>query len=136
MAGRSKLVRENFQVPPSAEPAPEGKARPAVRARKTAASRAEKTPKLSKPRKAAAKEGKPSLTTPQRKVAAKVATKAAEKPRPARPAKDRGFEEKGKRGRPKAGARVSTTRAKTRSGTATAKPRVQQKNPSRSKAAR
>lgn len=132
MAGRSKLVREKFEVPPPTEPKPAGKPRPTVRARKAAAAGAEKTPKLSKPRKAAVKEGKSALTRPQRKVAAKVASKAQEKPKPARPAKDRGFEEKGKRGRPKAGARVSTTRAKTRSGTAKTKPRVQQKTPSRS----
>jgi hypothetical protein len=129
MAGRSKLVRENFQVPPPAEPPKAGKARPAVRARKAAAAQAEKTPKLSKPRRAAAKEGKAALTTGQRKAAA-----SEKKAAPPRPAKDRGFEEKGKRGRPKA-ARVSTTRAKTRSGTARTKPRVQQKVPSRSGAA-
>ncbi len=131
MAGRSKLVRENFQVPPPAEPPEKKKPRPTTRARKTAAARAEKTPKASKPRKTAARAGKSAeatLTAGQRKAAASA--KAATK-RPARPLADKGFEEKGKRGRPKAAARVSTTRAKTRSGTAKTKPRVQKKAPSR-----
>lgn len=131
MAGRSKLVREEFRVPPVAEPPPEGKDRPAIRARKASAQQAEKTPKLSKPRRVASRAGKKAaetLTTARRKEAA--SRKAATEPKSTRPIRDRGFDEKGKRGQPKH-ARVSTTRAKTRSGTAKTKPRVQKKEPTR-----